>query len=329
MTKVTDEQMSAAGLSEEEMAALEESEGEETNDAPKESAAPEKDETDGGGASEDAKPKDVPQTPEEDDPKGATTDQTGKEADADNPPASDASGEADEPVASPTFVDDSFAAQLAGRGIPEDYEDRLAATNDAIEQLDKQLEDGDIDYAAHARQNRELTAQLSELSAMKREAEFVAGNNEMIQQQHWDWEVERFIEEHDEFKNSVHYGALRGALEDLYADEENVGRPYRWYLREAATAVRNAFNLAEPSVPAESGTEAEEADRNDAIAAQREAKPQSPPPTTLAGIPEASADKPASDEFAQIDNLEGMELEAALAKLPAAKVDKYLNSRNY
>lgn len=334
MTKVTEAEMSAAGLSPEEMAALEESEIDETNDAPEESAAPEK--TDGGSASDDSGDGDVPQTPEAES-KGAATDQP--EAKADDPPPeadagtvaseSDADPADDEEVAGPPVVTDTFAAQLAGRGIPEDYEDQLVATNDAIEALDKQLEDGELDYAAHAKQNRELTAQLSELSAMRREAEFVAGNNEMIAEQHWQWEVDRFVEEHSEFNNPVHNGALRGALEELYQDEGNVGQPYRWFLREAAASVRSAFGMDEPPVPAEAGNDAQEATRQDAIDKRREAAPQDPPPQTLGGVPEASADQPASDEFAQIDRLEGMDLEAALAKMPSAKVDKYLNSRNY
>lgn len=331
MTKVTEAQMSAAGLSDEEMAALEESEISETDDAPEESAAAE--ETDGGSASNDSSDGEVPQTPEAES-KGAATDQT----EADTPPEasagtatseSDAPDATDEEVAAPPVVEDSFAAQLAGRGIPEDYEDQLALTNQAIEDLDKSLEDGELDYAAHAKQNRELTAQLSELSAMKREAEFVAGNNEMIAEQHWQWEVDRFVDEHKEFANPVHHGALRGALEELYQNEDNVGQPYRWFLREAAESVRNAFGMDAPTVPVEEGNEAQEADREDLIAKQREEKRQDPPPQTLGGVPAASEEKVATDEFAQIDRLEGMDLEAALAKMPAGKVDKYLNSRNY
>lgn len=329
MTKVSEAEMSAAGLSDEEMAALEESETEETNDAPEESAAPEK--TDGGSASDDSGDGDVPQTPEAES-KGAAADPT-PEAEAESPPEAEAGAEAseseDEEAYAPPLAPDSFAAQLAGRGIPEDYEERLAATNDAIEALDKQLEEGELDYAAHAKQNRELTAQLSELSAMRREAEFVAGNNEMIQEQHWQWEVDRFVEEHDEFNHPVVYGALRGALEELYQDEDNIGQSYRWYLRQAASSVRDAFGLDAPSVPADEGDAAQEADRQDAIEQQREATPQAPPPQTLGGVPEAAQEAPVDDEFAQIDRLEGMDLEAALAKMPQSKVDKYLNSRNY
>jgi hypothetical protein len=331
MTKVSQEQMSAAGLSEEEMAALEEEAIEETDDA--QDAAANK--TDGGSTPDDSGDGTVPQTPEAES-KGAAADQSEKDA-SDTPPSDEPSGDAaaseDTEVKGaadvPPTVEDSFAAQLAGRGIPEDWANQLRATNDAIEELDKQLEDGDIDYAAHAKLNRELTAQLSELRAMQREAEFVAGNNEMIAEQHWQWEVDRFIDEHSEFKNAVHQGALRGALEDLYQVEENIGKPYRWFLREAAGQVRSAFGLDAPAIPANKGNDAQEADRQDAIDAQKKDKPQDPPPQTLGGVPEASAEPVARDEFSAIDRLEGMDLEAALAKMAPAQVDKYLNSRNY
>lgn len=347
-----DEHMAAAGLSEEEMAALEDDSEESGKESDTKSAT---DKTDGDGAAADSKADVLPQA-SDDKKAGAVADQkTGdKEVDAGDDKvaadkddgeaaAADASASTDDAAAAakpsedgedesaapaPVGVD-SFRAQLAARGIPEDYEDQLKAANDAIEVLDKTLADGDIDYAAHAKENRVLSTTLADLSAMKREAEFVAGNNDLMADQHWNWEVERFVEENEQFKNPVVYGALRGALEELYADEDNSGKSYRWFLREAASGVQSAFNLDPVVVPVDEGTKDEEVQRTEQIQKEHTDKPQDPPPKTLASIPAAAAEEESADEFAQIDKLEGMELEAALAKMPKAKADIYLDSRNY
>jgi len=337
-TKVTDEQISHAGLSEEEIAALEEEDSEGTGEESSTAAA---DDSDGGGGEADSKPDDLPQA-SDDEPAAAAADPKDTPAEDEKPadekpaadakpadegtPAADAKTDetpADEPAPPP--VVDSFRQQLLARGIPEDFEEQLTATNDAIEALDKKLEDGEIEYAAHAKENRTLTTKLSELTANKREAEFVSANNEVSADQHWSWEVERFIEENDEFKNPVIYGALRGALDEMYKVDENQGKPYRWFLREAAGQVREAFNITKP---VDEGKPDDEK-KAEAIEKEIEDKPQGAPPKTLADVPAAAEDEETSDQFSAIDKLEGMDLEAALSKLPKAEADKYLDSRNY
>jgi len=343
MTKhsVQDEHMAAAGLSDEEMAALEEEDSEGTGDESDTIASAE---TDGDGAAADSDSDVLPQA-SDDKEAGAVADQTegdekesaeGDDADGDKPDGEAAAaaepveeGGEDESTAPPPSGVDSFRAQLAARGIPEDYEDQLKAANDAVEALDAQLAEGEIDYAAHAKQNRTLTTTLAELAAQKREAEFVVGNNELMADQHWNWEVDRFVDENEQFKNPVVYGALRGALEELYAVEENNGKSYRWFLHEAAASVQDAFNLEKKPIPAEEGSDADEVQRAKTIQDEHKDKPQEPPPKTLGGVPVAEATEESTDEFAQIDKLDGMDLEAALAKMPKSKADQYLDSRNY
>lgn len=364
----TDESMAAAGLGPEEIAALEEEDAEGTGKEEDAKSATDKTDGDGAAAdsksdvlpqaSDDKKAGAVADHDKKDDAKkddakaddgdkkvDAGADDKKADADKDDGEAAAADASAstddaaaaakpsedgeDESAAPPPAGVDSFRAQLAARGIPEDYEDQLKATNEAIEKLDADLAEGTIDYAKHAKSNRDLTTKLSDLSAMKREAEFVAGNNELMADQHWNWEVERFVEENEQFKNPVVYGALRGALEELYADEENSGKSYRWFLREASSSVQKAFNLDKPTVKVDEGTKDEEVKRTEQIQDEHKEKPQEPPPKTLADIPAASANEEDTDEFAQIDKLEGMDLEAALAKLPKAKADQYLDSRNY
>ena len=357
----TKESISHAGLSAEEVAALEESDAEGTGEETTKAAAP--DETTGGSSAKAEPAKDVlPQTADDGaagaapdpkaeakptaedatpaetkaapDPEVQASEKPAAEAAADATPAADAApaeeAAADETPATPApQTVDSFRAQLAARGLPENYEQELTDTNASIEALDAKLAEGEIEYAQHAKENRELTTKLADLTSIKREAEFVAGNNELIADQHWMWEVERFAEENTQFQNPVIYGALRGALEELYAAEDNAGKSYRWFLLEASKSVSEAFSIAAPKADKDTDP-APAADTAAAeIKAEIDGKPQDPPPQTLANIPASTAEPESKDEFAALDAMEGMDLEAALAKLPKVEVDKYLDSRNY
>lgn len=352
---ITDEQIAHAGLTETEIAALEEDEAEGAGEDKSKAAATDDDKSAGGSAAKADSKKDVlPQTTDEE-AAGAAADLKTK-ADADAKTKADDEKPADKPADKTDSPDDkvsaaagsegkdddapgpkaqpmvdSFRAQLAARGLPEDYEQQLTDTNEAVEALDKKLEDGDIEYAAHAKENRVLSTKLADLTAIKREAEFVAGNNDLIADQHWQWEVERFTEENPQFQNPVVYGALRGGLEELYSLEENAGRSYRWFLQQAAKAVSEAFDIAKPKADKVGDDDKTPAADQTAeqIKAELDDKEQKPPPQTLAEIPASGSEKETKDEFSSIDSLEGMDLEAALSKMPKAEMDKYLDSRNY
>jgi hypothetical protein len=317
--------MDHAGLSEEEIAALESDDDTGTDDAAETGV----DDSDGGSAvSEDAQKEVLPQTPDDDDV-GAAADLSDEDKLA-AAAAAEETPEDETPAAPSPAMVDTFAAQLAARGIPEDFQEQLTQTEESIEAIDKQLEDGEIEYAEHMKINRELTAQLGELNAIKREAEFVAGNNELIADQQWGWEVDRFKDENPTFQNPVAYGALRGALEELYAVEENAGNSYRWFLQEAATSVADAFGTtvtkdttpSAPATPAKGATE-------DEIKADLKSKDQPAPPQTLAEVPASNKEPEQKDEFSVLDDMDGMELEEQLSKMPKSKVDQYLNSRDY
>jgi hypothetical protein len=350
---ITDEQIAHAGLSETEIAALEETEAEGKGEDESKAAATDDKKSDGGSADKADSEKGVlPQTTLEE-AAGTAADlkpDADAKAKADDDKAAekpaDKTGGADDEVSAAAGTEntdddktapagqpmvDSFRAQLAARGLPEDYEQQLTDTNEAVEALDKKLEDGDIEYAAHAKENRALSTKLADLTAIKREAEFVAGNNDLIADQHWQWEVERFTEENPQFQNPVVYGALRGGLEELYALEENAGRSYRWFLQQAAKAVSEAFDIAKPKADKVGDDDKTPAADQTAeqIKAELDDKEQKPPPQTLADIPASDADKETKDEFSSLDSLDGMDLEAALSKMPKAEMDKYLDSRNY
>ena len=352
---ITAEEMDQQDLSDEERAALAEDEDESKSESEpddkgtddkakaddKDAESKADDKSDGAGS---AKAKDdsevLPQASDESKPDGASSDQSEDVDDAGKPVHKDGESEEEDKAAATAddeegesedheLLTDSFRPQLAAREIPEDLDARVTANAEAIEALDKQLEEGEIDYAAHAKSNRDLVGEMTDLRALQRESEFTNANNEMSQQQHWEWEVERFVEENDQFKSPVIYGALRGALEDLYATEENAGNSYRWFLREAAKGVNEAFNLNKPVAVADA-TDADAADltkAKDLDKAVEDAAPVEKPPTTLANVPAATGNEEQRDPFAKLDDMEGMELEEELAKMSKADMNKYLDTR--
>jgi len=325
MKTPSEEQQAHAGLSDEEIAALEE---EENDEGTEEETA--EDKSSGSGADDDDQKEVLPQTPADADDEESAAALSGDKAveDASIEDETD-DDEAPKEIAALPMVD-TFAAQLAARGIPTDFQDQLDATIDAIDAIDKQLEEGEIEYAEHVKLNREYTARLGELNAIKREAEFVAGNNELIADQKWAWEVDRFTDENPTFKDPIAYGALRGALEQLYADEENAGKSFRWFLKEAGGSVANTFGTTvKDDAPAPKATKAKKEASEEEIKEDLKTKKAAAPPQTLGDVPASSKDVETKDEFASLDEMGGMELEEHLAKMPKSKVDQYLNSRNY
>lgn len=235
--------------------------------------------------------------------------------------------EADAPAA-PVSQSSDFQAKLASREVPDDIDSQIEAANADIAALDKKLEEGEIDYTDHIKSNRELLDKRTELVTLKREADFVAEQNEATATQQWNWEQARFVEDNTEFQSPVLHGALSGVLQTLYADEANADKSYRWFLNEAGRQVREAFGRTEapkPADPAPDTVTAEEAKaaKEAAAAAKKSGAKQ---PQTLAAVPAASETTSGADPFAAVDNLTGMELEEALAKMGKADSDKYLRA---
>jgi hypothetical protein len=113
----------------------------------------------------------------------------------------------------------------------------------------------------------------------------------------WREDVQRFFD-HIKKREDIDYNkpllnaAFDTALKALAGDKENAQRNTQWFLREAHNRVTAELAPAE----------ADDVD----------------------DTPDAGEDDAAGPEFAALDKLEGLELEDALARMPAAKQDRYL-----
>jgi hypothetical protein len=186
-----------------------------------------------------------------------------------------------------------------------------------IEELSEKFENGQISA-------KEFASEMNKISVAQAKAEMAAEMTREIRAQRWEWAQKEFFKAMPEFglkedgtpKDPVLFAALDAQLKVLYSDPAKRGYSELEYLREAGRLVRERFGLAnkqQESVTASKLTKRESALQKANI------------PKTLANIPAAMEND--KDEFAELDKLEGIELELALAQLSPAKQKQYLMGR--
>jgi hypothetical protein len=292
------------GLSEEEIAALaeddQETEGEDTDTEEEDTTAI------------DAKPDDESKDDQETE---------GEEKAAEPESAAEEEEEEEDKTVDAAGMSDPFYSKLGTEADPEAITTELDRINTDLAALDLKLSEGEIEYAEHITQNRALGDERTALIIQQGEAEFVARNNKVNDENAWAREVQSFEDDNPEFKTPVFQGALNGVLNSLYKDEAHAGKPYGWYLQEAGRQVNEA--LGQPTA-AEDITKDE---RKAVKAAKVAGKKKAVPPKSLGGVPEAEGTTKTGDEFSALDDMNGMELEERLSKMSKADQDKFLNTR--
>lgn len=263
-----------------------------------------------------------PQAPEE-----AKADGDGAGASADAEPAP----EADKPAAPPDIP--RGRASLTELTTSKDIDvkvsvERLTTIDDEIAALDKKYEAGDIEAKDYTVAQRGLTTELSDLKADLREVGFVENANAQLAHGDWNKSVDMFLQSNTEFEDPILSGGLNSALNTLYADEKNLGASHNWYLETAKRAVLERITPAQAALDAPPGDPAADpnakavADAKAAAAATGDAKDKLP--KTLGDVPSAGEADVSADEFAALDGMSGMELEARLAAMTPEQQDAYL-----
>jgi hypothetical protein len=221
----------------------------------------------------------------------------------------------------------------ASRQFEPDIDATIATVDEALTALETKLDAGDIQIAEFMRETRALNNGRQELVADQREQMILQNANAALVETDWNGSVAQFMSANTEFQNPIMTGAFQAALQELYAVAENVGSSHAWYLETARRAVLEQITPAQATAenPADNaGTPQQQAAA--AIAGKGQARAQGAAaaraavPTTLANAPAASENPGGEDEFSALDALNGIELEAALAKLTDAQQDKYLRA---
>ena len=198
---------------------------------------------------------------------------------------------------------------------------------------DMTLEDYDAERAKVERERRDL-------DAAKLKADIASEQQVQTAEQRWTWEINRFYrrvakEEGVNYTGStLLLSALDTRVKELANMRENQDKDSTWFLEEAHRQVKAELGIGKKASEVGDDDTAKRA-KADAEARKKlaeQAAARRPPrkdlPKDLGGLPAAGSDTGGGeDEFAQLDNLEGMELENALARMPKEKADRYLTGR--
>ncbi len=181
-----------------------------------------------------------------------------------------------------------------------------------LQSLDEKFEAGEIAL-------REYNAQRDELRAAQLKAEIAAESAAQEAEQRWKWEIDRFMDDHDQYKKDpILHAALDAAVKNLAADEANTDKTGRWFLREAHKEVSKRF-----------GGE-EQGDKPAEKTAEKQSQPRGKPdlkavPRTLGQVPAAESND-TGGEFASLDRLDGADFEKAFARMTPDQQERYLKA---
>jgi hypothetical protein len=221
--------------------------------------------------------------------------------------------------------------------VPEigDYEAERGALLDSRKELRQKHRDGDISADEYDEQLDELNDKIALLDRRKSDHDNAIAQNQAVQNAQYQWTIEQVKKEFvskdaiDYDKNPTLMAMWDQHVRALAKDEANANRQAEWFLREghrmvkeevAKVAASLGFSKADAPKPP-----APPADKEKVAAAVKDRVKE----TKLKGVgemPAASADSIADDEFSDIDNLSGLELERALAKMPEERANRYLNA---
>lgn len=219
----------------------------------------------------------------------------------------------------------SFSVPTADLG---EIDKAIAQLQQAREDLEQAYESGDseLTYAEHRAKLREVNDNLLALNAEKAKAAAIQEMNAAYRQEWWQREIRSFKRE--AAKEGVDYdadpkleAAWDKAVRFLGSDPDNAEQDAAWFLKEAHEMVKARFKLGAPAVP----PAAQRLSKVDEALAQRRANAK-PPAKTLANLPQAGIETEGQTEFSYLENLSGLQLERALAKMSPEQQDRYLTT---
>lgn len=226
---------------------------------------------------------------------------------------SDGSDGLEKPVPVPAAAEFSPEFRAA---VPEGLDDRLTALDAEKVGLVTKFQDGEIDMAGFMSESSRLDNERMQLVVARENAKFADNQNKSQREQRWEWEQERFFGNEKNattYKDPVMVAALDSQVKILANDAANNRRPASWFLEEADRLVRARFSAPVEQKPAPKTPGNRQPDL-------------SVVPKTLSNLPAADLSETDSGEFAYLEKLDGIALEAALRKLSPEQEQRYLGA---
>lgn len=202
--------------------------------------------------------------------------------------------------------------------LPADFDQRVDQLKTLESELRAKFKAGDLDVDEYETQRDTIAATRSELDGLRVKAELTQEMAQHNARQTWKNEVETFIAQTaraggiDYRTDASKADDLNDFVKALANKNENEGKSGAWFLAEAHRRV-NAMYGVSVSAP---------------VAPPRGRKPPlDAVPMNLSQVPGGDGPGDVASEFANLDALDGEELEGAIAKMTPAQREKFASGR--
>lgn len=220
--------------------------------------------------------------------------------------------------AEPQTVDPVKAVAQYQADLPGDFDQKFADLKARDAELRQRFKDGEIDIDERDAGLAEIAAEREQLLIQKATAETLAKINEQNQRRAAAEYEARFIERTKadgiDYTNPRNVRLFNTMIEELIEEHGNKGRDWLW--NEAHKAVLRARGI-QRQASADPVAEAKQSRKPPVDAA----------PKTLAQVPGSDGPGDVGDEFADVLALEGLEFEAAIARMSPLQREKFLRGR--
>lgn len=253
---------------------------------------------------------------DDDEPSDEVGDDDDQDGDAD--PETIAAANADSAAAQPPASERQPAASYQAAVLPADFQEQISATHTAQSDLLQRFQEGDLEVSEYVAELSKITEQRDALMAAKIKAEISHEMEEQASAREWQQAVHRFLdrvaksEQVDYRTDAARARDLDTFVKVLANDPENAQQSSEWFLQEAHKLVN--------------------ARRGGTVTATKDdPRPRPAPrkpdlkavPKTLAHVPGSDGPGDVSDEFGNVDALDGLDLESAIARMTPAQREKY------
>lgn len=193
--------------------------------------------------------------------------------------------------------------------LPEDYDQRVAANEKALADLDKAYDDGDISHSEWRQQMRKLDRESLDLMMLKERAQLAHESSQQALMNHWQGLIQPFLAKHPELgEDEVSMSGFDSYLKQVTGPIMQAGgAPGQAEIDKAygLWCKRFKFTPAGEHQAAPAGKKLITA------------------PPTLGGLPVSNGNSVEDGRWAALDRLEGVAFEEALAKLSPSELDEY------
>lgn len=218
------------------------------------------------------------------------------------------------------------AAPVFKAELPADYDEKVQANQAAEADAWTKFENGDLTRTELQAELSRINTERQSLHDLKLKADISESMGAQTTEQQWQSAVDRAARHYakaeqggvDYAKDDAKRADWDQFVKVLASNPANENKPMEWFLHEAHKRVLALHGLAR-SEPVKRETPA------DANARRKPNLPSTPP--NLAHVPGGDGPGDVGSEFADIDSLEGEDLEAAIASMSPAQRARYAAGR--